>query len=392
MQKPLEGLLVLDFSQFLAGPAACLRLADLGARVIKIERPGTGDLCRQLYISNLELDGDSTLFHSINRNKQSFSADLKNPADLARVKKLIQRADVMVQNFRPGVMEKVGLHHDATRELNPRLVYGIVTGYGNAGPWKDKPGQDLLVQSLSGLVWLSGDASHGPVPMGLAIADMLTGAHLVQGILACLVRRGITGKGGLVEVSLMESVLDFQFEVLTTHLNDGGKLPDRSSINNAHAYLGAPYGIYRTADGYLALAMGSVTKLGELLECPSLKKYSDPKTWFANRDEIKAVLADHLKKRTTAHWLGILEPADIWCADVFDWGRLLKHEGFKALNMIQRVGNGHEKSMLTTRCPIRVDREIFVFPKGAPKIGEDNVEISREFLNETKWRKKHETR
>src|SRR5204863_7583976 len=113
--RPLDGLLVFDFSQFLAGPAAALRLADLGARVIKIERPGTGDLCRQLYISNLELDGDSTLFHSINRNKQSFAADLKNPQDLARVKKLIGRADVMIENFRPGVMEEIGLHYDAVK-------------------------------------------------------------------------------------------------------------------------------------------------------------------------------------------------------------------------------------------------------------------------------------
>src|SRR4029077_7974810 len=207
--KPLEGLLVLDFAQFLAGPSAAMRLADLGARVIKIERPGTGDLCRQLYISNLELDGDSTLFHSINRNKQSFAADLKKPEDFAAVRQLIGRADVLIQNFRPGVMEKIGLHYDAVKEWNPRLVYASITGYGREGPWRDKPGQDLLAQSISGVAWLSGDATQGPVPMGLAVADMLAAAHVVQGILACLVRRGISGQGGLVEVSLIESVLDF---------------------------------------------------------------------------------------------------------------------------------------------------------------------------------------
>src|SRR4029077_12589513 len=129
--KPLEGLLVLDFAQFLAGPSAAMRLADLGARVIKIERPGTGDICRQLYITNLKLDGDSTLFHSINRNKQSFAADLKNPADLAQVRKLLARADVMIQNFRPGVIDKVGLGYEAVRALKPRLIYGEVTGYGS---------------------------------------------------------------------------------------------------------------------------------------------------------------------------------------------------------------------------------------------------------------------
>src|SRR4051812_35173032 len=155
---PLEGLLVVDLSQFLAGPYCALRLADLGARVIKIERPNGGDLCRQLYISNLELDGDSTLFHSINRNKQSYAADLKDPADMARIKKLITKADVFIQNFRPGIIERIGLGYEAVKEINPRIVYATVSGYGSAGPWRDKPGQDLLVQSMSGVAWLSGNA------------------------------------------------------------------------------------------------------------------------------------------------------------------------------------------------------------------------------------------
>ncbi len=377
--KPLEDVLVLDFSQFLAGPWAALRLADLGARVIKIERPHTGDLCRQLYISNLELDGDSTLFHSINRNKLSFAADLKKPGDRERVEKLVMRADVIVQNFRPGVMEKIGFGYDAVQKINSRLVYAEVTGYGKAGPWRDKPGQDLLAQSLSGLVWLNGDADQPPTPFGLAVADMFAGAYLVQGILACLVRRGKTGKGGLVEVSLLEAVLDYQFEVLTTHLNDGGKLPERSAFNNAHAYLGAPYGIYATADGYLALAMGSVNRLGELLACEALTAYPDPKTWFSDRDEIKRILAQHLKAMPTAHWLGILEPADIWCSDVFTWPRLLAHEAFKVLDMLQTVRRTNGASLLTTRCPIRVDGEIYKYNRGAPRIGEHTQQITSEF-------------
>jgi len=378
--KPLEGLLVLDFAQFLAGPSAALRLADLGARVIKIERPGAGDLGRQLYISNLELDGDSTLFHSINRNKQSFAADLKNPNDFAAVRKLIERADVLIQNFRPGVMEKIGLHYDVVKHWNPKLVYASITGYGKEGPWRDKPGQDLLAQSISGLTWLSGDATQGPVPMGLSVADMFTAAHCVQGLLACLVRRGVTGQGGLVEVSLIESVLDFQFEVVTTHLNDGGKLPQRSAVNNGHAYLGAPYGIYQTSDGHLAVAMGSILKLGELLGCKPLLNYSDPKTWFTKRDEIKAELARHLKTQSTTHWLSILEPADVWCADVLTWPRLMAHEGFRVLNMTQKVSRTNGASLETTRCPIRVDGKILTSPLGAPKVGEHNAEVRREFL------------
>lgn len=373
--KPLQGITVLDFSQFLSGPSAALRLADLGAQVIKVERPDGGDLCRRLYISNLELDGDSTLFHSINRNKMSFAANLKDPEDMAKVKKLIAGADVLIQNFRPGVMEKLGLHYEAVREINPRIVYGEITGYGKEGPWSGKPGQDLLVQSLSGLTWLTGDADQGPVPMGLAIADMYAGAHLVQGILACLVRRGVTGEGGYVEVSLLESLLDFQFEVLTTHLNDGGQLPRRSAIRNAHAYLGAPYGIYRTADGWLAVAMNPVVRLGELIGCEALTRYTDPKTWFTQRDEIKRELAEHFRKRTTRHWLDILEPEDIWCAEVLDWEKLLAHEAFRTLDMTQEVARANGARLTTTRCPIRIDGEKLFSPVGSPKIGEHTEKI-----------------
>ena len=377
--KPLQGLLVVDLSQFLSGPSASLRLADLGARVIKIERPGAGDLCRQLYISNLSLDGDSTLFHSINRNKESYAADLKNPDDLARVRKLLSRADVLLQNFRPGVIGRIGLDYESVRLLNPRLVYGEVTGYGSVGPWCDKPGQDLLVQSLSGLPYLNGDAAQPPVPFGLAVADMMAGAHLVQGILAVLVRRGITGEGGKVEVSLLESILDLQFEVLTTYLNDGGKAPERSSVNNAHAYLGAPYGIYATADGFLALAMGSLTRLGELVSCPAVSTYTAPESLFDKRDEIKSILVHHLKAQSTAHWLSLLEPADVWCADVLTWDRLIAHDGFKVLDFLQTVDSRPGAKMRTTRCPIRIDGEMFISPVAAPRIGEHNASIESEF-------------
>lgn len=377
--RPLEGLMVLDFSQFLAGPSAALRLADLGARVIKIERPKTGDLCRQLYITSLEIDGDSTLFHSINRNKQSLAADLKNESDREMVRKLIERADVLIQNFRPGIMERLGFDYEPVKRLNPRIVYGEVTGYGKRGPWRNKPGQDLLVQSLSGLAWLNGNADQPPVPFGLSVVDLFAGAHLVQGILACLVRRGVTGQGGYVEVSLLESILDAQFELLTTFFNDGGKLPERSVVNNANAYLGAPYGLYETKDGYIALAMGSVPRLGELLGCDALLRFTDPKTWFEDRDTIKRILVAYLKAENTAHWLGVLEPADIWCSDVLPWPALVEHEGYRALDMEQEIRSRRGTAMKTTRCPIRIDGEIYKCAHGAPGIGQHGAEIIEEF-------------
>jgi CoA:oxalate CoA-transferase len=371
--KPLEDYLVVDFSQFLSGPSASLKLADMGARVIKIEKTGTGDICRHLYTSNVIMNGESSVFHAINRNKESFAADIKDQYDKQQVWELVKQADVVIHNFRPGVMERLGFDYNSIYNVNPGVIYGEISGYGTEGPWKDKPGQDLLLQALSGLTWLSGNAG-GPVPMGLSIIDMLAGNHLAQGILACLFRKTISGEGALVQVSMLESAIDFQFEAITTYYYDG-KLPERSAKNNAHAYLGAPYGIYKTLNGYMALAMGSIPQLGSLLSCKPLLAYTDLGDAFHLRDEIKAHLAQHLLPDTTEHWLNILQQADIWCADVLTWDNLMQTEGFKVLDMIQEVTMEDGFKYRTTRYPIRIDGELFTAAKGSPKLGQDNQTI-----------------
>jgi crotonobetainyl-CoA:carnitine CoA-transferase CaiB-like acyl-CoA transferase len=210
---------------------------------------------------------------------------------------------------------------------------------------------------------------------------MLAGAHLAQGLLACLVRRSISGAGGLVQVSMLESAFDFQFETITTFYNDGGLLPERTRHNNAHAYLGAPYGIYHTSNGYLALAMGSIPVLGQLLSCAELLAFPEPAQAFAQREEIKALLADHLKTDTTEAWLAILDPADIWCANVLSWDQLMQHEGFKVLDMVQEVSMVDGYQYRTTRCPIRLDGELLTSSKGSPKLGQDNAALLQEFAN-----------
>jgi len=379
MDRPLEGLIVLEFSQFLSGPYAGLRLSDLGARVIKIERPDVGDLCRNLYISDTDLDGDSTLFHAINRNKESFAVNLKDSSDLELVKKLISKADIITQNFRPGVIERIGLDYENVKKINPKIVYGTISGYGNEGPWSALPGQDLLAQSRTGIVWLNGNGDEAPTPMGLAIADILAGHSLVEGVLSAVIKRFRTNKGSHVETSLVEALLDFQFEVLTTYFNDGHRKPLRSKYNNAHAYLSAPYGIYKTADSYIAIAMTPLPKLGELLDLDSIKNLHDQKEWFTKRDEIKKFIGDWIETQPTQYWLSILEPADIWCSEVLDWEKMLKHEGFKILDMIQHIKRDDGLNIETLRCPIRIDGEIFKSELAAPKIGQDNEKIIKEF-------------
>lgn len=377
--KPLEDYLIVDFSQFLSGPSASLRLADLGARVIKIEKPGTGDICRTLYTSDLIMNGESSIFHTINRNKESFAADFKNAEDLKTIKKLLAKADVVMHNFRPDVMKRIGLSYDDVKAINPKVVYAEISGYGNHPDLKDKPGQDLLLQSLTALTWLTGNQNDGPVAMGLSIVDMLAGAHLAQGILAALYRKTINNSGALVQVSMLESAIDFQFETITTFFNDGGELPIRTKSNNAHAYLGAPYGIYKTKDGFLALAMGSIPVLAELLKCDAILQF--PENKFSLRDKIKKVLATHLKTQTTKHWLSVLEPADIWCAKVLNYQELFEEEGFKVLDFVQKVTMGDGYSYETTRCPIKIDGKLFTSIKGSPRLGEHNSKILKELIN-----------
>lgn len=375
---PLQGLIVLELSQYLSGPSAGLRLADLGARVIKIERSRQGDAGRRLAIKNLWTDDNSLLFHAINRNKESFTADLKNADDLQQVKKLIEKADVITNNFRPGVMEKLGLGYVDVQQINPRIIYAEITGYGQKGPWKEKPGQDLLLQSISGLAYTTGNAKNHPVPFGLSIADNLCGAQLVQGILAALIRRQKTGKGTKVEISLLESLLDFQFELLTTY-HSSGQQPRRSTISNGHPLLSAPYGIYATADGYIAIAMVDLHQLGKAIHCNALFQYPADEV-FRQRDEIKHKLSAHLATETSAYWLQKMHAQDLWAMEVFDWEQLTGHDGYTCLQMEQTIVNKDESKIVTTRCPIRINGERIFSPMPAPQLGEHNESVKNEFL------------
>ncbi|BAJ75533.1 predicted acyl-CoA transferase/carnitine dehydratase [Microbacterium testaceum StLB037] len=378
--RPLDGLLVLDFSQFLAGPVAALRLADLGARVIKIERPGVGDIGRTLAFAGRSIDGDTVSFHAMNRNKESVAADLKNPDDLEDVRRLVARADVVIQNFRPGVMERIGLDYASVKELNPSIVYASASGYGDEGPWRDRPGQDLLAQAISGLPWLSGSREDGPVPLGLSIADHLLSCHLAQGVTALLVRRFRTGQGGLVQSSLLEAVLDLQFELLSTKLNDATIQVRRHGEHSAHAFLAAPYGTYPTLDGYLALAMNPIPELGRLLGLPELQALADPRDAWDRQEEIEALLAARFATGSTAHWLGILDAADVWCAPVLTLDELLASDGFAAIDMTQEVERRGTR-IATTRSPLRIDGQVLRSEKAAPLLGEDGARIRAEFLS-----------
>jgi CoA:oxalate CoA-transferase len=387
--RPLEGILVLDFSQFLAGPVAAMRLGDLGARVIKIERPQGGDIGRTLAFAGRSVDGTTISFHAMNRNKESVTADLKDADDLAWVKHLVTKADVIIQNFRPGVMERIGLDYESARKLNPAIVYASASGYGDTGPWKDRPGQDLLAQSVSGMPWLSGSRDDGPVPVGLSIADHLMSCHIAEGVTALLVRRFRTGQGGHTQTSLLEAMLDLQFELLSTHLNDSSVTVERKGEHSAHAFLAAPYGTYPTSDGYLALAMNPIPRIGELLGIAELEALVDPQSWWDEEDRIAGLLSARFATDTTDHWLAILDAADVWCAPVLTLEQLVEHEGFAAIAMTQEITRDAARAgeapltITTTRSPIRIDGEALRNVKPAPRLGEHTAAVRAEFATGT---------
>jgi len=371
--KPLEGIFVLDFGQVLSAASASLRLADLGATVLKVEKPDGGDISRRIFSANVSVGGESTQYQAINRNKQGVCLDLKRPEQREKLVPLLKKADVIIQNYRPGVAERLGLGFEQVREINPNIVFGEISGYGPMRSWDKKPGQDLLAQAVSGLCWLNGSADQPPVPMGISVVDMFAGQQLVQGVLAALAAGPRPG-GTHVAVSLLESALDIQFEVLTTYLNDDRRLPKRSAVNGANVYTNAPYGIYETKDGYLAQAMVNVPYLGELIGCEALTAYRDERDYSDKRDEIKAILRDHLKTQTTQYWLDRLEPHDVWCAKALNWKELMEQEGFRRLEMLQKIRLRDGTVMQTTRCPLTIDGERYTSERPAPTLGEHNAQ------------------
>ncbi|MBS1748488.1 MAG: CoA transferase [Bacteroidetes bacterium] len=373
MQLPLKDIIVLEFSQYLAGPCAGLRLADLGARVIKIERPETGEAGRKLSIKNMWVDDSSLLFHTINRNKESFAVDLNREEDLQWLRKLIRNAHIIIHNFRPGVMERKGLNYEEVKRINPSIIYTEISGYSENGPWKNKPGQDLLLQSLSGLTYTTGNKNDPPTPFGLAMGDYLCGNQAAQFIIAALIKAKKTGKGSLLQLSLMESLIDFQFEFLTTYFQSR-KLPMRSEISNGNPLLSAPYGIYKTADGYLAIAMMPLSELNEILQLGALQDYREDEA-FVKRDEIKAIIARRLLDHPNQYWLDKAAVLDLWIMPVLNWKEMEASQGYQILEMEQRVILNKGKSFLTTRCPIRINKKVLKSDKPAPEVGSGNETI-----------------
>lgn len=314
--KALSHITILDFSHLLQGPFATQLLADLGANVIKIERPGAGDLFRSLTFRNRWVGGsESPNFLAWNRNKRSLALNLKAPEAREAIMTLAETADVVVQNFRPGVMARLGYGYEDFRAVNPRIVYCSGSGYGEDGPYVTRPGQDMLIQGLTGIMAATGQADQPPTPVGSGFSDQVGAMNMVYGILAALLWRERSGQGQEIKVNLMAGMLAHQNQEMLTAMNFGEDF-QRPHSGIGHPGMDAPFGTYPTQDGWVTIAMSPFRTLVGVLGNEDLMVYDDPATLFEKRDEIWRAIAAETGKWTTAALMEAMLAADIWCGEV----------------------------------------------------------------------------
>jgi crotonobetainyl-CoA:carnitine CoA-transferase CaiB-like acyl-CoA transferase len=376
MAGSLDGLLVLDLTSHLSGPYCAMLLADHGADVIKIEQPGTGDNARNMPPF---VNGESAPFMIWNRNKRSVALDLKAPNDRAEFLALVDRADIVVENFRPGVLERLGLGWEALHARNPRLIMGSISGYGQTGPYASRGGFDLMTQAMSGLMSVCGPADGPPHRLPIAISDVGAGMFLAFGILAALEARHRTGRGQYVETSLLEAATSFcVYEA--AHYFATGERPPR--IGQAHRG-SAPYQCFATADGYITIGASQqkfFEALCDLLVLPEVK--ADPRFTrnaerVAHNDALIALLEPALRTRPSAHWLTELEKLGIPAGPVLHFDEVFTDPQILARDMVAETVHPETGPFRTLGVSVKLSETPGAVRQPAPRLGEHTAEIVR---------------
>jgi crotonobetainyl-CoA:carnitine CoA-transferase CaiB-like acyl-CoA transferase len=368
---PLSRFKVLDLTRARAGPTCVRQLVDWGAQAIKIEMPGgrTGD--------GMGGNRHGFDFQNLHRNKRSMTLNLRDPEGVAVFKKLAKDADIIVENYRPGVKERLGIDYKAIRQVNPRLIYGSISGFGQSGPYRDRPGVDQIAQGMGGLMSITGIPGQGPVRVGIPIADLCSGIFLAQGILVALIERETTGEGKWVHTSLLEamlSMLDFQASRwLMSH-----EVPPQAGNNHP---TGIPTGVFETKDGHINIAAAGddiYQRLCRAIERPDLlsdPRFSTSKARSANRDVIMEVLMPVTRQKTSAEWIKLLNDAGVPCGPIYKINESFADPQVQHLEMAQPVRSpvlgdltilGHPVSHGEKRLPLR---------SSAPELGEANDEV-----------------
>lgn len=374
MTQPLEGIRVIDLTQVELGPVCTQVLGDFGADVIKIERAGVGDLSRSSYPD--PAGQDNPVYLSLNRNKRSLALDLRQPAGRQVLYDLVARADIIVNNFRPGVMDRMGLGYEKLKEINPGLIYAFGSGFGSQGPYAGKGGQDVLAQALSGAMNRRSDPSIPLSIYGTALADYAAGMLLVQGILLALVARSRTGEGQQVDVSLFDAMLSMQLQEATVWLMRGKELN----------WAGYPLsGVFNSQDGALVIVgafkanplrdICSALELEDLSERPEFANHAQQ---VLHKAQIQQIWRERIATRPTAYWIERLEAVDILCAPVATLGEALENPQTTVNEMVWRIPQANREEVVTVGNPVKLSATPASIRRSPPELGENSEEILRE--------------
>jgi len=369
----LSGIRVLDCSIAMAGPFAAQRMGDMGADVIKVE-PTTGEWQRHVSAGGARGNQINVSFLSLNRNKRSLAVDLKAAEGKALLLEMVKTADVFLQNYRPGVAARLGVDYETLSKINPRLIYVSMSGYGEDGPYKNYPGQDLLLQAMSGAMMSSGSADQPPSPAGQYLVDAITAYTAFEGALAALFHRERTGEGQLVQINMLDAITTIQMQEMSV-FTVGGKPQTRSAEPHAHSYIRAPYGVFATSDGYISIAMASLKTLGRLIEEPFFADLDDETDSWTHRDEIYACVRRRLVKRTSEEWLALFRENDIWCGPVYGYAEVVEDPQIKHNGTFVEYDHPTEGRVKTPGFPIKFSKTPSVIERGAPLVGEHTREI-----------------
>ncbi len=372
----LSGYRVLDCSIAMAGPFAAQRLGDLGADVVKVE-PVTGEWQRHTAAGGARGNKVNVSFLSLNRNKRSLAVDLKDPDGKAVLLELVKTADVFLQNYRPGVAKRLGVDYETLSKINPRLVYVSISGYGEDGPYLNRPGQDLVLQGMSGAMLSAGREGEPPNAAGQYLVDGITAYTAFEGALAALLHRERTGEGQLVQVNMLDAITTIQMQELSV-FTVGHKPQVRSAEPHAHVYIRAPYGAFATSDGFIIVAFPKLANLGQTIGEPSFLTMDDEVDTWTRRDEIFSKTRDRLKTKTTAEWLELLRAADIWCGPVYGYADLVEDEQIKHNGTFVEYDHPTEGHVKTPGFPIRFSKTPSTVERGAPVVGQHSRDVLRE--------------
>ena len=376
MNGPLEGIKILGFTHFAQAPFSMQLLGDLGAEVINIERPGIGDFNRT-FLSDEKLGGESPFFLAMNRNKKSVAMNLKNPEAIKMILEIVKDTDVVISNYRPGVLAKLGLGYEDLQKVNSDIIYCEALGYGSSGPYAELPGQDLLAQSMSGYATLCGRADM-PATGGTYIIDMYSAMMLTCGVLSAIINKKAGRGGQKVEVNLLNSALHLQSQELGYYMNTG-KLPKRPQNHTGQVMQESPYGVYKTRNGYISLATNAsekVARFGEIIGVEGLSKLMpDKPTMLRDRDKLYAIIAPALEKQDTEYWLEQFRAEGFWCAKVNEYPDVVNDPQVIHNEIIKTVKHPTAGEIKVVAAPISFSKTPATIRTAPPVLGEHTEEV-----------------